>query len=155
MWNKKQYIPHFRSVVSCVNTLSEVFSKFLDWKLKDIVLHSFSYIIKNSNNIQTKLSASFPTSLPLTACLFSLDAVSIYSNINTQHALYKLRYFLNNYQRKKDPKLPLLFIMRILHKIMMDNIINSEIRSGDRYVEQPWELVLLLTTVTHTLEYTK
>ena len=74
--------------VSCVNSIPEIFSKWIDHHLKTLVdWNLLPTYMKDSEQLQQSLSQAFPNGLQPNAQLFSVDAVSMYSNIDTAHGL--------------------------------------------------------------------
>ena len=69
-----------RPVVSCVNSLLEVASKWLDVQMTGILHLSRTYI-KDSNEIREELICSRYSSTE--SFIFTADAVSMYTNIDT------------------------------------------------------------------------
>ena len=68
------------------------------------------------------LSATFPYGLPIGARLFSVDAVGMYSNIDTQHGVDQIRSYLTHYRDDLPKSMPVKFIVVGLNEIMSNNI---------------------------------
>jgi hypothetical protein len=67
-----------RPVVSCVNSLPSIFSSWLDFRMKDL-LHLTPSYIKNSTELIKDLRG---LNLPRGAKLFTADATSMYTKID-------------------------------------------------------------------------
>ena len=80
--NRRDKIPHFRSVVTCINSLPEVPSKWCNLKLNEAIQHSFTTIIKDNKCIRTSLTKKFPNGVPNGLRLFLLDAEGMYNNVH-------------------------------------------------------------------------
>jgi hypothetical protein len=76
-----------RPVISCVNSIPEIFSKWVDHHLKTVVGSFLPTHMKDSIELQQSLMDTFPNGLPPNAKLFSVDAVGMYANIDTSHGL--------------------------------------------------------------------
>jgi hypothetical protein len=72
-----------RPVVSCVNSVPEIFSKHADYWLKKLVSDILPTYIRDSAHLISGLTSTFPHGLPPGAKLFSVDAVGMYANIDT------------------------------------------------------------------------
>ena len=129
LWNRQQCIPKFRPVVTCINTVPEVFSKYCNHKMDEATKRCFKTIIKDNTCIRTSLMKKFKNGVPAGARLFSLDATVMYNNCQTDHTIYKIRYWLEEYQQTLDPTFPAHFIIKLLDKIMRNNIFQF----GDTY----------------------
>jgi hypothetical protein len=68
-----------------VNSIPEIFSKHVDYWLKKIVGTLLPTYIKDAEHLICSLHETFPNGLPPGAKLFSVDAVGMYSNIDTNH----------------------------------------------------------------------
>ena len=91
----------YRPIVATCGTALSALSKWLDYKLKQLVPFIDTYI-KDSNDFRAKLNALGV--LPKNAKIFTADARSMYTNICTAHALKILRDWLE--ELKIDGKLP-------------------------------------------------
>jgi hypothetical protein len=79
-----------RPVVSSVNSFSSVFSNWLDFKMKDLLPLVKSYT-KNSSDVINDLKN---LDIPENARLFSADAKSMYTNIDTNVGIQSFQDFL-------------------------------------------------------------
>ena len=135
MWCPASSTPAFRPVVSCVNSLPETFSKWVDWRLEPLMNDFVPSIIRDSADCREKLLSAFPHGVPTRTKLFSIDAVGMHSNINTEHAMSKMKnwFFANRQQiHDFDNDFPVEFILQIVDLAMSDNIIQF----GDTFWRQ-------------------
>jgi hypothetical protein len=98
--------PKMRPIVSCVNSLPEIFSKWIDYWLKKVVATLVPTYIKDSADLIKSLHKAFPNGLPTRAKLFSADAVSMYSNIDTHHSINVIDTFLTLNKQYLPPHFP-------------------------------------------------
>ena len=122
-----------RPVISCVNSIPEIFSKWIDHHLKTLVdSNLLPTYMKDSEQLQQALSQAFPNGLPPNARLFSVDAVSMYSNIDTAHGLEVIAQWLRLYKKDLPENIPSDLINAALHLVMSDNILQF----GDTFWRQ-------------------
>jgi hypothetical protein len=95
-----------RPIVSCVNSIPEIFLKWVDHWLKKVVLQHVPTYIKDSEELISTLRTTFPNGIPKGAKLFFADAVSMYSNINTDHGIKCIVEFLDLYKVLLPEKFP-------------------------------------------------
>jgi hypothetical protein len=107
-----------RPVVSGTNGLLMVFSTWLDYKMKELLLLVQSYI-KNSYTVLDDLSNMV---IPKTAKLFSTDAMSMYTNIDTQTGISAMASFLFDNSTKIPHNFPTALFLHILEIVMENNI---------------------------------
>jgi hypothetical protein len=79
-----------------------------------------------------ELQQTFPNGLPPGARLFSVDAIGMYSNIDTNHGIDVLTRWLRDYRDDLPKCMPVDFIIEALTKIMRSNIFQF----GDTYWKQ-------------------
>ena len=111
-----------RPVVSCVNSIPEIFSKYVNYQLQKVVNKWLPTVLRDSDHLREELVKKFPNGLPPGAKLFSLDAVSMYSNIDTDHGLQTISDWYNTYCLHLDWDPPVPFILEALQLIMKNNI---------------------------------
>ncbi len=112
-----------RTGISCVNSIPEIFSKWVDHHLKTLVESNLlPTYMKDSEQLQRSLNEAFPNGLPPNARLFSVDAVGMYSNIDTDHGVNVLTRWLTEYRNELPPRMPVDFILESLTQIMKNNI---------------------------------
>jgi hypothetical protein len=116
-------VPHFRPVQSCVNSLPEIFSKMVSHHLQHLVQNELPTYIRDSKHLRNSLLEKFPLGLPKGAKLFSIDAVSMYTNIETAHGIEVVRSWFTLYKEKLPPNTPAEFVIDALSLIMNDNIL--------------------------------
>lgn len=111
-----------RPVVSCVNSIPEIFSKYVNYQLQKIVDKRLPTVLRDSDHLREELLKQFPDGLPPGAKLFSLDAVSMYSNIDTDHGLLTIKNWYHTYRHHLEGDPPVPFILAVLELIMKNNI---------------------------------
>jgi hypothetical protein len=111
-----------RPVISSVNSIPEIFSKHVDYWLKKIVGKLLPTYIRDAEHLIRSLHETFPDGLPPGAKLFSVDALGMYSNIDTEHGISILTRWLTEYRAELPPSMPVDFILESLTEIMKNNI---------------------------------
>ena len=124
-----------RPVVSCVGSHNEIFSKWLDDQMKRLLPLSPTYL-RDSNQVLDDLAELGP--LPSAARLFTADARSMYTNINTQHALEVFHLWFARCPDEIPPGFPKTLFLRTLEIVMTRNIFQSMTRFGCRQTELQW-----------------
>ena len=81
-----------RPVVSKCGTLLECISKWLDYKLQNLSKF-MPTVIKDSKSLRDDIIS---LKLPPTAKLFTADAISMYTNIELNHAMQVMKYWLES-----------------------------------------------------------
>ena len=84
-----------RPVVSCCGSFNEVFSRWLDYRMKTL-LQFYSLYIKDSQDLLKTIIQKLGK-LPVNARLFTSDACSMYTNIDLRQALHAFRGFLDHF----------------------------------------------------------
>jgi hypothetical protein len=107
-----------RPVVSGSNSLSAIFSTWLDFKMKTLLPYVQSYI-KNSTEVIRDLKTLH---IPKGALLFSADATSMYTNIDTNLGIASIREFISTHQNKLPTNFPTNFFFLVLALVMKRNI---------------------------------
>jgi len=107
-----------RPVVSSVNSLLSVFSNWLDFKMKQLLPSVKSYV-KNSFEIIEDLKR---ITLPDNALVFSADATSMYTNIDTETGIQAVRDFLNCNSEHIPEDFPTNMFLQVLELVMTNNI---------------------------------
>jgi hypothetical protein len=90
--------------------------------LKKVVIQHVPTYIKDSEELILTLRTTFPNGLPKGAKLFSADAVSMYSNINTDHGIKCIVEFLDLYKVLLPENFPKKMVVAALQEIMKNNI---------------------------------
>ena len=111
-----------RPIISSVGSVSEIFSKWVDHWLKKVVKDLVPTYIRDSEHLISEMRSSFPDGLPPGAKLFSVDAVSMYSNIDTDHGIEVIRTWLSDYSDQLPADFPTDFIVAALSEVMRNNI---------------------------------
>jgi hypothetical protein len=70
-----------------INSIPEIFLKWVDYWLKKIVCSILLTYLRDIKDIMRKLEESFPNGLPTGAKLFSVNAVDMNANIDTNHGV--------------------------------------------------------------------
>jgi hypothetical protein len=117
--------PKTRPIVSSVKSISKSFSKWVDYWLKKVVRTILPTYIQDAGHLMTALHNTFPSSLPPGARLFSVDAIAMYSNIDTEHGIQVLTSWLRDYCADLPQCMPVDFIIKALAEIIRSNIFQS------------------------------
>jgi len=107
-----------RPVVSSTNSLLSVFSTWLDYKTKELLPLISSYT-RNSTDVLNDLKS---LTLPKGAKIFSADAKSMYTNIDTDLGLETFKEFLQHNQGKISKDFPTNHCLRILELVMRNSV---------------------------------
>ena len=99
-----QTVDHLKSrpIVSCPSSLLHGLGVWVDRKLQEVAQRTVFYF-KNTLELKKQL---LELHLPTNACLFTADAVSMYTNIPTHTALKLMGRYLTQYQRKNNNEYP-------------------------------------------------
>ena len=111
-----------RPVISCCGTYAQIYSKYVDYWLKKIVHSILPTYLKNADTLIDELSTKFPSKLPASARLFSIDAIGMYSNIDTDHGIAVARSFFRKFANRLPEDCPTEFVLDALELIMRNNI---------------------------------
>ena len=135
MNSKKERIPQFygiwkvhkdkssvRPIISCCGSHPQAFSTYVDYWLKKIVRAILPSYLPNVESLIDRLEEKFPNGLPAGARLFSIDAVVMYSNVDTEHDLQVVRHSFTKYENEIPLDTPTEFLMGALEIIMKENI---------------------------------
>jgi hypothetical protein len=117
-----------RPAVGNSSSFLSLFSNWLDNKMKDLLLLVRSYI-KNSTTILNNLHH---VTLPEGALLFSTDATSIYTNIDTPTGVSAVRDFITINKEKLPADFPTDLFLQILTTVMENNIFTF---AGTRWLQ--------------------
>jgi hypothetical protein len=107
-------------ISSGVNSIPEIFSKHIDYWLKKVVGNLLPNKRFRASHVRTP--TDLPNGLPEGARLFSVDAVGMYSNTDTNHGVEVLTYWLTMYCNELPDSMPVEFILASLKEIMKTNI---------------------------------
>jgi hypothetical protein len=107
-----------RPIVSCVNSNLGYLSKFVDRHLQRVV-HLCPAYLKDTFSLLDRLQALGP--LPPTARLITADAVSMYTNIHTEHGLETLTNWFQLHQADLPPLFPVDMLLAATRLIMTPN----------------------------------
>ena len=111
-----------RPVISCCGTYAQIYSKYIDHWLKKIVHSILPTYLKNADTLIEELGTKFPSKLPASARLFSIDAIGMYSNIDTDHGITVARNFFEKFADRLPEDCPTAFVLDALELIMRNNI---------------------------------
>jgi hypothetical protein len=90
----------------------------VDYKMKELLPHVSSYIKHFTEVIQDLKHLDIPAN----ALLFSADAVSMYTNIDTQQALTSMKEFIEANLDRIPETFPTNLFLQILEIVMTNNI---------------------------------
>ena len=119
----KDGAPKLRPIVSCVNSIPEIISKWVDFWFKKVVRTCLPTYLRDVEHLLSDFRALFPSGLPPNARLFSMDAVGMYNNIDTAHGLEQVSNFFAAHRDLLPRRMPLDFLLASLREIMSNNII--------------------------------
>ena len=105
-----------RPILSCIGSATYHASKFIDWKLKSVMTHGFSYL-KDSRQLLLLLQDNITQTND--SMLLSADVVSLYPSIDLQDAYIKIRTYLT--ENSTIPKKDIDIILDLLIWIMENN----------------------------------
>jgi hypothetical protein len=108
-----------RPVTSTVDSLSNVFSKWLDYRMKELLPLSKSHL-RDSYQVLKELKAV--GRLPASAKLFTSDAVSMYTNIDPDHGLSAFNQWFDEYPDEIPSKFPKALFLQVLETVMTTNV---------------------------------
>jgi len=117
-----------RPVVSCINSFPSIFSTWLDFRMKEL-LHIIPSYIKNSTELINDLQH---VNLPKGAKLFTADATSMYTNIDTATGIQAFKNLFDKYTEVISTNFPKEFFLQTLEIVMGYNIFSF----GDTYWQQ-------------------
>ena len=108
-----------RPIVSCVNSRMGDLSKWVDVQLQKLI-HLCPGYLQNSQAFLTKLRRL--GRLPPTAVILTADAVSMYTNINTFHALTTLHKWLTLHKDDLPHDYPTQMVLEATKLVMTNNV---------------------------------
>ena len=106
-------------IVSCVNSHMGDLSKWVDVQLQKLI-HLCPGYLQDSQAFLTKLRRL--GRLPPTAIILTADAVSMYTNINTSHALATLHKWLTLHQDDLPHDYPTQMVLEATKLVMTNNV---------------------------------
>ena len=117
---KAHKIPYkMRPIVCCAGTLLNHLSKWLDFQLQKLTQLIPSYL-KDSHELLTKLKAI--GLLPPNAKLFTADAKSMYTNIDTDHAISVISSWIDSHSSSLPSDFPVNAVKDAMRLVMKNNI---------------------------------
>ena len=108
-----------RPIVSCVNSRMGDLSKWVDVQLQ-LVVHLCPGYLKDSRSLLDRLHLL--GKLPPSAVITTADAVSMYTNINTTHALQVLSLWLDLHALELPTHFPKDMVLEATELVMRNNI---------------------------------
>lgn len=108
-----------RPIVSCINSRMGDLSKWVDVQLQSVV-HLCPAYLKDSQSLLNRLQKM--GKLPSSAVIVTADAVSMYTNINTQHGLQTLRNWLLLHEAELPRDFPTDMVIDAVELIMTNNV---------------------------------
>ncbi len=99
--HKKPY--KTRPIVSCVGSFLNAFSKWIDHHLQKMVIFSPTYVKDSNQNLQELKNL---TNLPPHSMLFTCDANSMYTNINSIHCPELISKWIEEFLEDLQETLP-------------------------------------------------
>ena len=108
-----------RPVTSTVGSLSNVFSKWLDYRMKEILPLSRSHL-RDSYQVIHELKRL--GRLPASARLFTSDAISMYTNIDPAHGMEAFQQWFDEYPGEIPPNFPKALFLEMLETVMTTNV---------------------------------
>jgi hypothetical protein len=118
-----------RPVVSAVSSVPESLSKWIDLHLQQVV-HLCPAYLQDTWQLLRDLRALGP--IPLDTVVYTADAVSMYTNINTDHALEVFQAWFTLHEMELPAGYPVTKILDGLSLIMRSNVFSF----GNRYFHQ-------------------
>jgi len=108
-----------RPIVSCIGSNIEVMSKYLDYQLQRVVHHCPTRL-QDSAHLLSDLKKLPP--LPLGTKLATADAVSMYTNMDTQHVISTVNRWLQRHKRVLPSDLRVDLITEAISIVMTQNV---------------------------------
>ena len=118
-----------RPVVPTCGTILHGISRWANYHLWKLI-HLIPSYIKDCIDVKEKLEALGP--LPPGTRLFIMDAIAMYTNIDTKHGMYILRQFLNLMKDKLPADFPVELVLEAVSLVTKNNIFEF----GDCYFKQ-------------------
>ena len=106
--------PKARTIVSLVNSIPKIFSKWADYWLKKVVRKMILTCFQDAHRLMTGLQCTFPNGLPPGVHLLSVNTIGMYSNINTKHGIQVLTRWLCDYHDNLPKYMPVDFLIAAL-----------------------------------------
>ena len=116
--------------MDCSGSVTAIYSKWLDHWMSKLVIHSPSYL-KDSQDLLDRIKNL--GALPSHARVFTADAVSMYTNIDTDKAIEAIRIWIERYRVELHENFPpAALFLQVLEVIMNNSIFTF----GDTYFRQ-------------------
>jgi len=119
-----------RPIVCCTGTVMNDWSKWLDYWLQKLKSHIPTYV-KDSQSVFDDLKT---IKVPPNAKIFTADTTAMYNNIDTEHAITVISWWLNDMDTNEQlhSNFPLEAVIHAMKIIMRNNIFEW----GDLYFLQ-------------------
>ena len=108
-----------RPVVSCVNSFNAILSTWLDFRMKQLIPFVPSYL-PNSDALLAALKAL--PNLPENAKIFTADAISMYTNIDSHTGINAFEQWFSLYSHEIPADFPCQLFLQVLTFVMNQNI---------------------------------
>ena len=108
-----------RPIISCINSFGAIFSTWLDYQMKQIVPFIPAYL-PDLNTLLTDLKNI--ADLPHNAKIFTADAVSMYTIIDTMTGVQAFQTWFEVYSHELLHDFPCLLFIKVLEYIMRNNV---------------------------------
>jgi len=108
-----------RPIVSCIGSFNAILSTWLDFRMKQLIPFVPLYL-PNSEALLAALE-TLPN-LPQNAKIFTADAVSMYTNIDTQTGINAFEKWFSCYSHELPPDFPCQLFLQVLEFVMNQNI---------------------------------
>lgn len=111
--------PKTRPVVAKINSFVEIISKYIDYYLSKLIPQVATYL-KDSFTLIEELH-DIPKPLPHSCLLLTADAISMYTNIHTDHGITTVEKYIHKHRDKLEPDFPTTLLIRLLTIVMKLN----------------------------------
>jgi hypothetical protein len=124
-----------RRVGSSVNSFLSVFSIWLDYRMKELLPLIKSHV-KNSIEVIKDIKE---LDIPDNALLFSADAQSMYTNIDTDIGLQAFADFFEDNKMKISPNIPVNLFLQVLELVIKTIFSTSQTPHGCNSPVPQWD----------------
>ena len=111
--------PKTRPVVAKINSFVEIISKYIDYYLSKLIPFVATYLRDSFTLIEELKGIHKP--LPPSCLLLTADAISMYTNIHTDHGITTVERYINKYRDKLEPDFPNTLLIKLLTIVMKQN----------------------------------
>jgi hypothetical protein len=135
-----------RPVVSAISSVPESLSKWIDLHLQQVIHLCPAYL---QDTWQLLCDLRTLGQIPLDTVMYTADAVSMYTNIYTDHALEVFQAWFTLHETELPAGYPVTKILDGLSLIMQSNVFSLEIATSTRSMARPWAHPLCLRLRDH------